>query len=203
MSSKKNDREASMDDDEEAKPSVEDSVAKKSRRDEEAPNDQHHEDQQNNNNEPVDEEEQEESFETLPDELKIRIIDFLAVKSILQSKQVSRSWNNTYCDSALKAKKKPGAGIFREKKELQTAVDKLCKCLDPYDENIAEEVACSYGWPIGKWDVSQITDFSFLFKGKRNFRQCKNFINLGGENVSCYKNEKLQKTKQLNFPALL
>jgi surface protein len=39
-------------------------------------------------------------------------------------------------------------------------------CCNP-DE--AEEFATTYGWPIGRWDVSNVKDFASIFHGARTF----------------------------------
>ena len=52
------------------------------------------------------------------------------------------------------------ATIFTSKADLQTAVQ-------AYDANSTDAIA-SHG-PIAGWDVSAITDMSFLFSGLQNF----------------------------------
>jgi surface protein len=34
-----------------------------------------------------------------------------------------------------------------------------------------EEIACTYGYPIDRWDVSQVTDMSSLFTNRYSFNE--------------------------------
>jgi hypothetical protein len=59
--------------------------------------------------------------------------------------------------------------VFTDTNELCDAVDEYLAAVNP--ENSA--VAAAYGYPIGAWDVSGLTDFSSLFDawssgGERN-----------------------------------
>mmetsp|Transcript_27657 Transcript_27657/g.40834 ORF Transcript_27657/g.40834 Transcript_27657/m.40834 type:complete len:174 (-) Transcript_27657:379-900(-) len=50
----------------------------------------------------------------------------------------------------------------------------LCDAVRKHAEDktkFAEELARTYGWPIGKWDVSQVTDFSGIFHNMYNFNE--------------------------------
>jgi hypothetical protein len=42
-----------------------------------------------------------------------------------------------------------------------------------------EEIALAYGYPMDNWDVSEITEISFLFVELRTFNEC-----IGSWNVS-------------------
>ena len=48
--------------------------------------------------------------------------------------------------------------------------EELIQAVDAYVEDGASttEVALTYGWPMGKWDVSKIHNFSSLFSSERN-----------------------------------
>lgn len=52
---------------------------------------------------------------------------------------------------------------FESPVELRRAVDFYL-----LDNRNTSDVAVRYGWPISKWDVSRIKDFSRLFSAKRN-----------------------------------
>ena len=56
---------------------------------------------------------------------------------------------------------------FKSKKELKDAVDKYC-AKNPEDMDV---IAATYGYPIDKWNVSQITDMSTLFYCKGTFNE--------------------------------
>jgi surface protein len=56
-----------------------------------------------------------------------------------------------------------GPRAFRNTPELKVAVDGYLGAADPNATNVAER----FGYPIGKWDVSLITDFTSLFDAER------------------------------------
>eukprot|EP00978_Attheya_sp_CCMP212_P005566 scaffold12490_cov31-Attheya_sp.AAC.2 len=68
---------------------------------------------------------------------------------------------------------------FQSKTELKEAVDKYLK----YYFVDAEEFAQTHGWPIGRWDVSHVEDFRYLFNIKVSFNE-----NIGSWDVSNVKN---------------
>mmetsp|Transcript_17475 Transcript_17475/g.26529 ORF Transcript_17475/g.26529 Transcript_17475/m.26529 type:complete len:119 (-) Transcript_17475:494-850(-) len=55
-----------------------------------------------------------------------------------------------------------GKKRFTTNEELREAVRKYC-------EKRAEELVTTYGWPIGKCDVSQVSDFSRVFESMHCF----------------------------------
>lgn len=61
-----------------------------------------------------------------------------------------------------------GRKKFKTKEELCDKVEKYCSV-----DNIkyADELARVYGWPIGKWNVSQVTNFSRVFKCQDQFNE--------------------------------
>jgi surface protein len=58
----------------------------------------------------------------------------------------------------------PTHKVFATTSELYTAVDEYLRGIG----NRTSEVAIDYGYPIGVWDVSQITNFSNVFDSRRN-----------------------------------
>mmetsp|Transcript_41283 Transcript_41283/g.46920 ORF Transcript_41283/g.46920 Transcript_41283/m.46920 type:complete len:302 (+) Transcript_41283:225-1130(+) len=58
---------------------------------------------------------------------------------------------------------------FDNRYELRTAINDYIDSRS-YPEN-AEIIARLYGWPIGKWDVSKIRDFSRVFREKDTFNE--------------------------------
>jgi hypothetical protein len=94
---------------------------------------------------PDDQDENDPTFDSLPGDLLPNIFGFLDVKSLCQASQVSRTFK-IQSEAAMEAKKKPGAGIFRSKDELATAVNKFWQCkYKKYDQELAEEIARDYG----------------------------------------------------------
>ena len=58
---------------------------------------------------------------------------------------------------------------FRTNEELKATVRKYINSKDnPKD---AEEIARTYSWPIGKWDVSNLQDFSGVFQDCYTFNE--------------------------------
>lgn len=68
---------------------------------------------------------------------------------------------------------------FTSSQELRDAVDAYA-----VDDTSSSIVAFRYGYPIGVWDVSRITDFSQLFDATRNTNLLNFDADLGGWNVS-------------------
>jgi hypothetical protein len=65
---------------------------------------------------------------------------------------------------------------FSTRDELRQAVLKYCgyntrTCYYSDDPQDAEEFAKTYGYPINKWDVSSLQDFSGVFKDMYNFNE--------------------------------
>jgi len=60
-----------------------------------------------------------------------------------------------------------GKKQFLTNEELGEAVLKYCT----KKRESAEKLATTYGWPIGKWDVFLITDFSYVFQHRHHFNE--------------------------------
>lgn len=67
---------------------------------------------------------------------------------------------------------------FTTKEELHDAVDVYI------DDESSAFLAAEYGYPIGRWDVSLIEDFSEVFSANRNPRMFHFSADLGGWNLS-------------------
>lgn len=95
-------------------------------------------------------------------------LSFLDLQALLQIETVSTAWRGC-CKRAIHAKLEPnGTGKprpFETKKELKDAVDKYCM----KDPKHMDAIAATYGYPIDKWNVSQITDMSGLFSEEHTF----------------------------------
>lgn len=86
-----------------------------------------------------------------------QILSYLDVITLVKTKQVQKRWKEL-CTTAIHEKCKSPRPL-ESKEELHKAVDKYCQ----NDWLELEQLARIYGYPIGKWHVSQITDFSYLF----------------------------------------
>jgi surface protein len=112
----------------------------------------------------------------LPDDLWLPVLSHFDVKTLIEKKQVCRSWRVT-CTEAIDAKQTSTTKkAFSTNPELRAAVLKYCgwyararfrKC-DPQD---VEEFAKTYGYPINKWDVSDLQNFESIFFNMRIFNE--------------------------------
>jgi surface protein len=111
--------------------------------------------------------------DALPEDVGRHILSFLDVPTLVQKKVVCRSWKllltNTICQKA------PIPQAFQSRTELREAVKKYTK----YNIIDADEFAETYGWPIGRWDVSNIRNFLQLFDSEGSFNE-----NIGSWDVS-------------------
>jgi surface protein len=73
-----------------------------------------------------------------------------------------------FCEKAIQHNFKPKKGFyFYGKWTLKDAVEKYCR----YQKDDINEIALTYGYPINKWDVSQVVDFGGLFKWQTYFNE--------------------------------
>jgi surface protein len=94
--------------------------------------------------------------------LVVYALSFLDVKTLLQMEIVNKTWRNL-CKKTINEKGGPdGPKAFTSTQELEDAVMKYCQ-EKPNAANM-EDIACTYGYPIGQWNVSQIKDMSCLFR---------------------------------------
>jgi hypothetical protein len=93
----------------------------------------------------------------------MQALSFLDVQALLQMEKVNRTWQNL-CKKTIVDKCGPtGPEAFQSNQELKDAVKKYCEA------GAMEEIACTYGYPIDKWDVSQVEDMSEVFwEGKHS-----------------------------------
>lgn len=94
------------------------------------------------------------------------ILQFLDVVTLVKTKQVNKRWKEL-CTKAIDNKCTTPPTPFQSKDSLEDAIRIYCQnhSLD------MERIARTYGYPIGKWDVSQITDFSCVFDDQYNFNE--------------------------------
>jgi len=76
---------------------------------------------------------------------------------------------------------------FRTKIELLVAVDEYLE-----DPSPSSKVAETYGWPIGMWDVSQVTSFNAVFSADRNIK-AREF----NEDISAWDLSKARSTRRM------
>jgi surface protein len=99
--------------------------------------------------------------------LLICTLSFLDVKALVQKETINKRWRKL-CKNTIDAKCNPdGPKAFQSNEELKAAVKKYCK----YEAANMEEIACTYGYPIDKWDVSQVEDMSCVFERIYEFNE--------------------------------
>jgi surface protein len=94
-------------------------------------------------------------------------LSFLDLKTLLQKEKVNKIWR-ILCKKTIDDKCRDcGPKAFESAQELKDAVIKYCQ----YKAKSMEEIACTYGYPIDKWDVSQVHDMSWLFYQMYDFNE--------------------------------
>jgi len=109
----------------------------------------------------------------LPDDVTRYILSFLSVPTLVQKKAVCRSWQRLFTSTIERKALTPKS--FESQRELGYAVHKYMH----YKPGDADQFATTYGWPIGRWDVSDVEDFSNIFWDSKLFNE-----NIGVWNVS-------------------
>jgi len=103
------------------------------------------------------------------------IFSFFDVTPLTEWMRVCTRWN-TLCTEAIDHKALSSSGgrtAFVSNEELRIVVKNYT------NKTNAEEIAAEYGWPIGRWDVSLIRDFSCIFEHQTSFNE-----DIGSWNVS-------------------
>ena len=111
---------------------------------------------------------------SLPADVWPELLSFLDVFSLMDF-AVACPILELACQRAISSKKDPDSNgniIFRSNEELKDAVAQYCESLEtPRNVELAEWVARQYGWVMNDWNVSQVSDFSCLFRGQTNFNE--------------------------------
>ena len=110
------------------------------------------------------------SFEEGHVGIVLHTLSFLDVTVLVEKKQVCKKWQQL-CTQAID-NKCPTPKSFKTNKELRDAVRKYCANI-PRE---IEEIAISYGYPINKWKVQEMKDFT------KTFFECSQF----NENISSW-----------------
>jgi len=90
------------------------------------------------------------------------ILSFLDVIALIEKKVVCQRWKRL-CTIVIDRKVFCSGTKMKiyDKRELKHAVNIYIDT--KHSPENAEEIAKTYGWPMNRWDVSQITDFSWVF----------------------------------------
>jgi surface protein len=117
-------------------------------------------------------------------------ISFLDVKGLVQKQRVNKRWRKL-CRKTIDAKcGQDGPKAFQSNEELKAAVKKYCN----YEAANIEEIACTFGYPMDKWDVSHVLDMSGVFAGMETFSEY-----IGSWNVSNVTNMSLMFCRASSF----
>jgi F-box-like len=115
-------------------------------------------------------------WSALPQEIFLDIASHWDVATLAEKKRVCRDWKQL-CTDAIDSKRTTQKA-FSTSDEIQATVKKYCGYHEKsrwYSQlcsrEDAEEIATTYGWPMNKWDVSNIQDFSSLFRENWGFNQ--------------------------------
>jgi len=100
------------------------------------------------------------------------ILTFFDVTALTKWMRVCKRWNAA-CTKVIDYKALPARKIFESNLELRSVVKDYVK------KRGVDKIAAKYGWPIDRWDVSQIQDFSCIFEHQEPFNE-----NIGSWNVS-------------------
>jgi surface protein len=104
---------------------------------------------------------------SLPDELVLSILSHLDVITLIGKKRVCRKWRQM-CNGAIDAKQTSATKkAVMTNTELREAVTRYCSG----NPDVKEEIAQTYGWPINKWDVSNLKVFSQAFASRSTFNE--------------------------------
>lgn len=101
------------------------------------------------------------------EELFCEIIAYWEIPTLVRNKRVCKAWERL-CTEVIVRKSEyytPTTKAFENNTELQTAVIKYTK----YRACDVEYFARNYGYPIGRWNVSRLTDFSSVFQDLYTF----------------------------------
>jgi hypothetical protein len=129
-----------------------------------ASNDKNNDDDNNNDNNTPLRLPQEQWFQQEDGVLVVYALSFLNVKTLLQRETVSKRWRKL-CKTAIRNKCCGSPKAFQSKQELTDTIWKYYRCQRRnWTRETMEEIACTYGYPIDSWDVSQVTDMSNLFE---------------------------------------
>jgi surface protein len=139
---------------------------------------------------------EQQPYALLPNDMTFVVLTYFDVGQLVKNKRICRTWRRL-CTQAIDAKRtKATRRIFQTNGELRYAAIRyagyepdpnhylddddesenderafICNRFGYCDPEDAEELACQYGWPIGKWDVSNVRDFSYLFYYLTHFNE--------------------------------
>jgi len=107
-----------------------------------------------------------EVIENVENGILSHALPFLDVVSIVDKKIVCTKWRD-HCEAAIDSKGRDIKKAFANNEELREKVRQYVKG----DHDDIEDIAREFGYPIGKWNVSQVKDFSCTFRFQMTFNE--------------------------------
>jgi len=107
------------------------------------------------------------------EDVMYEILSYLHAPTLVCMKAVNQNWKEL-CTDAIDRKLPMVKGKRTPKKEFQSndeLIDAVEKYVSHNSLDDAEELAKTYGYPIGQWDVSKVTDFSYIFDNEHTFNE--------------------------------
>src|SRR5688500_6244748 len=100
----------------------------------------------------------------LASDLFCSILAHLDTVTLIRQKAICKDWQDL-CSAVISFKSPTPRKAFSTNEELLEAVDMYME--STVQPEVVEEIASTYGWPIGQWDVSNVTDLSEVFHNHR------------------------------------
>lgn len=121
-------------------------------------------------------------WQLLPQDLIPSILSCFDVRALTEKKLVCGSWRQL-CTDVMDAKRKPRN--LKQIKNLWLPCNKILQQLHctAEDAETFAQLKPRYGWPIRKWDVSQLENFTCIFRSQSINLQWRHLV-VG--HVECY-----------------
>mmetsp|Transcript_16182 Transcript_16182/g.23792 ORF Transcript_16182/g.23792 Transcript_16182/m.23792 type:complete len:280 (-) Transcript_16182:65-904(-) len=101
----------------------------------------------------------------LNDALLLVTMSYVDFPTLVRIQRVSAHWKLIACRAI---PKRLGNKMFLTNQELRNKIKDYC---GKDKVKFADELASTYGWPIGKWNVSKVTSFYWIFAYQRDFNE--------------------------------
>jgi hypothetical protein len=99
------------------------------------------------------------------DDILLKVLAFSDVYDEVRTKRVNKRWQ-TFCDKAVEQNFQPKKK-FQTNRELKGAAKKYCR----YQKKQMNKFGRTCGFPIGKWEVGEIDDFSSVLADMTTFNE--------------------------------
>lgn len=118
------------------------------------------------------------------DDVVVVILEFLDFPTLLRIRRVCYYWKLLIGQRSIP--QLIGCKKFTTREELYHKIREYCSPNNHNKCQYADALARNYGWPIGKWDVSEITNFNGVFEDIYYFNEDINDWDMSrATNLSC------------------